>query len=54
VVLVDLLLESVELLLKSTDTACCGHVWNQCHLVLDALELVSDALCGFTTVAMFG
>jgi len=38
VVLVGLLLKSVELLLKSTDTACCGYIWNQYHLVGDGSQ----------------
>lgn len=47
VVLVGLLLKDVELLLKSTDTACCGDIWNQRHLVVDAWRW-------FITVAISG
>jgi hypothetical protein len=37
---IELILETIKLLLQRT--ACSGYVWNQCHLVLDALEMVVD------------
>lgn len=43
VVLVGPLQKSVGPLQKSVDTACCGYIWNQCHLVLDALEVIHNS-----------
>jgi hypothetical protein len=39
---IELILETIKLLLQRT--ACSGYVWNQCHLVLDALEMVADII----------
>lgn len=41
VIHVSLLLKIVQLLLETTETR---QIWNQCHLVFDALEVVQNSI----------